>query len=189
MHLASFGRWLIIGITGFNIVKAFDKANLDKEWIAVIETRIGHYKKEKEIQNCSKSKKTVWDSIQIFVLSVYCNDRTIYGLWYWIFICFYLSSSFLFLSLLGFCWNFSKKKKTNSADKKLSFFKFYFNKQTRLKMEQSLKKTLSDMRTDLDDICCTPYIMDSPSSINTRQRSVKGVDKTHVTQSCVIPQA
>ena len=28
--------------------------------------------------------------------------------------------------------------------------------------------------------CCTPYIMDLPSSINTRQRGVRGADQTHV---------
>ena len=32
--------------------------------------------------------------------------------------------------------------------------------------------------------CCTPYIMDSPSSINTRQRSVRGVDQTRDTIPC-----
>ena len=42
-------------------------------------------------------------------------------------------------------------------------------------------------------LCCTPYIMDSLSSINTCQRSVRGSSpesiQTHVAQSCVIPLA
>ena len=36
----------------------------------------------------------------------------------------------------------------------------------------------------VNGICCTPYIMDSPSSINTRQRSVRGINQTHVTITC-----
>ena len=35
----------------------------------------------------------------------------------------------------------------------------------------------------------TPNIMDSPYFINTRQRSVRGADQTHVSQSSGIPLA